>query len=58
VDSRKETGKEKDYFEFMQKLFDNGHAEPIPESDIASKGPWWYLPHFCVYTSKSLVKYG
>jgi hypothetical protein len=39
----------KDYFEFMQKLFDNGHAEPVPESDIVSKGPRWYLPHFGVY---------
>jgi hypothetical protein len=39
----------KDYFEFMQKLFANGHAVPLPESDIASKRPRWYLRQFGVY---------
>ena len=35
------------YFDFMEKLFDNGHAEPAPES---SPSPLrWYLPHFGVY---------
>ena len=35
------------YCDFMEKLFDNGHAEPAPES---SPSPLrWYLPHFGVY---------
>ena len=35
------------YFDFMDKLFGNGHAEPAPES---SPSPLhWYLPHFGVY---------
>lgn len=39
----------KHYFQFMQKLFENGHAEPVPESDGAPRGARWYLPHFGVY---------
>ena len=38
-----------DYFKFMQKVFDNGHAEPIPPEDIKSSKPCWYLPHFGIY---------
>ena len=34
----------KHYFEFMQKLFENGHTEPIPENDGAPKGACWYPP--------------
>ena len=35
------------YFDFMQKLFEKGHAEPAPE--ISPSTPRWYLPHFGVY---------
>lgn len=37
------------YFEFMQKLFNNGHAEPAPSTESSSSPPRWYLPHFGVY---------
>ena len=33
----------------MQKLFDNGHAEPAPSTESSSSPPRWYLPHFGVY---------
>ena len=39
----------KHYFEFMRKLFENGHAEPVPENEVVPKGACWYLPHFGVY---------
>ena len=37
------------YFAFMQKILDNGHAEPIPPNKVSSDKPCWYLPHFGVY---------
>ena len=37
------------YFDFMQKLFDNGHAEPAPKIQSDSPTLHWYLPHFGVY---------
>lgn len=39
----------KHYFEFMHKLFENGHAEPVRQNELDTKGPRWYLPHFGVY---------
>ncbi|XP_067945257.1 uncharacterized protein [Watersipora subatra] len=38
----------KEYFNFMQEMIDNGHAEPVAES-TAETGQVWYLPHFSVY---------
>lgn len=37
------------YFDFMQKLFDNGHAEPAPKIQSDPPTLHWYLPHFGVY---------
>ena len=37
------------YFNFMQKILDNGHAESVPSKDLVSTKPCWYLPHFAVY---------
>ena len=37
------------YFAFMQKILDNGHAEPIPPNEVSSDKPCWHLPHFGVY---------
>ena len=39
----------KHYFAFMQKVFDNGHAEPVPRENSESSNARWYLPHFGVY---------
>ena len=39
----------KHYFTFMQKVFDNGHAEPVPPETSESTHARWYLPHFGVY---------
>ena len=33
----------------MQKLFDNGHAEPAPKIQSDPPTLQWYLPHFAVY---------
>jgi hypothetical protein len=38
-----------DYFKFMQRVFDSGHAEPVPLKETTSSDPCWYLPNFCVY---------
>jgi hypothetical protein len=42
---------EQDYFNFMAKLFECGHAVPIPIETTPPKetGKIWYLPHFGVY---------
>ncbi|CAB4033031.1 Hypothetical predicted protein [Paramuricea clavata] len=42
---------EQDYFNFMAKLFECGHAVPIPIEATPPKetGKIWYLPHFGVY---------
>ena len=37
------------YFGFMQKIFNNNHAELVPVKDLKSEKPCWYLPHFGVY---------
>ncbi len=37
------------YFAFMQKILDNGHAEPVLVSKLNTPKPLWYLPHFVVY---------
>ena len=41
---------EQDYFNFMAKLFECGHAVPIPIEATLPKetGKIWYLPHFGV----------
>ena len=46
----------KHYFEFMHKLFENGHAVPIKKckspdevETIRQNVSIWYLPHFGVY---------
>jgi hypothetical protein len=39
----------KHYFAFMQKILDNGHAEPVPPSEVVKSKPCWFLPHFGVY---------
>ena len=44
------------YFDFIQKLFENGHAEPGPHN--ASKGPHWYPLHLESTTLGSQAKYG
>ena len=33
----------------MQKILDNGHAEPVLVSKLNTPKPRWYLPHFGVY---------
>ena len=40
------------YFGFMQNIFDNDHAEKIPEEDMKLEKLCWYLPHFAVYHPK------
>ena len=34
------------YFTFMQKIFDNDHAEIVPQEDLRPDKLCWYLPHF------------
>ena len=57
---------EKDYFAFMAKVFDRGHATQIPPGELRieegvykgntayadNHGRVWYLPHFAVYHPK------
>ena len=52
---RRKPQMEKDYFEFMEKTLDKGHASPVPLENIKAKsksGKVWYLPHFGVYHPK------
>jgi len=45
----------RDYFDFMAKVLDKGHAVPIPPEEISPRkvtGRAWYLPHFGVYHPK------
>ena len=37
------------YFDFMQKLLEKGHAEPVPKTELRPSTPRWYLLHFGVY---------
>ena len=37
------------YFDFMQKLLEKGHAEPVLKTELSTSTPRWYLPHFGVY---------
>ena len=39
----------KHYFDFMQKLVENDHAEPVPDEEPPQSNHRWYLPHFGVY---------
>ena len=46
---------QKDYLEFMEKILTKGHASPVPQEEVTSKGQTgkvWYLPHFGVYHPK------
>jgi hypothetical protein len=48
---------EQDYFDFMAKLLERGHAVPVPcslrsqtlEDTVPNPEKVWYLPHFGVY---------
>ena len=47
---------QRDYFVFMEKIFERGHASPVPLEDTREKarsGQVWYLPHFGVYHPKN-----
>ncbi|KAJ8020558.1 hypothetical protein HOLleu_40182 [Holothuria leucospilota] len=46
------------YFEFMEKIFKDGHAERVPEDQDRSDGSTevWYLPHFGVYHPRKPTK--
>ena len=39
-------------FDFMQKIFDLGHAEVVPTENLKPDEPCWYLPHFGIYHPK------
>ncbi|PFX14657.1 hypothetical protein AWC38_SpisGene21175, partial [Stylophora pistillata] len=44
-----------DYFNFLEKVIEKGHASVIPEEELKSEpkpGKVWYLPHFGVYHPK------
>ena len=44
-----------DYFDFMEKIIEKGHASVISEEELkpeAKSGKVWYLPHFGVYHPK------
>ncbi|XP_062621125.1 uncharacterized protein LOC134282740 [Saccostrea cucullata] len=42
-----------DYVTFMNKLFEKGYAEPVPQSQLQREdGRVWYLPHHGVYNDK------
>ena len=51
--SKRKPQMERDYFEFMKKLLQRGHAIPVPDSKLINEkglsGKTWYLPHFGVY---------
>ena len=43
---------EKDYFMFMAKILDRGHALLVPPAEVGNEssiGRIWYLPHFGIY---------
>ena len=44
------------YFTFMQKIFDNDHAEIVLQEDLRPDKLCWYLPHFGVYHPKKKDK--
>ena len=37
-----------DYITFMRDMFLKGHAEPVPEKEIETDQPVWFIPHFAV----------
>ena len=37
------------YFDFVHKLLEKGHTEPVPKTELSYSSPSWYLPHFGVY---------
>ena len=46
---------QRDYFAFLEKIFERGHASPVPLEDTREKagsGQVWYLLHFGVYHPK------
>ena len=45
----KNTVMKEQYFAFMQRIFDMGHAETAPPLDSNVKRPTWFLPSFGVY---------
>jgi hypothetical protein len=49
---------EQDHFNFMAKLFECGHAVPIPieTTPPIETGKIWYLPHFGVYHPRKPTK--
>ncbi|KAK3727951.1 hypothetical protein QZH41_004895 [Actinostola sp. cb2023] len=50
---RKKPQMERDYIEFMEKVFNKGHASPIPPDELHTpEGRVWYIPHFGVYHPK------
>ena len=44
------------YFSFMQKIFNNDHAEIAPQEDLRPDKVCWYLPHFGIYHPKKKDK--
>jgi len=46
----------KHYFNFMQKLLENDHAEPVPDKETPQSNHQWYLPQFGVYHPQKLDK--
>ena len=44
------------FFTFMQKIFDNDHAEIVPTEDLRPDKLCWYLPHFGEYHPKKKDK--
>ena len=48
--------KKQHYFDFMQILFDNGHAAPAPKIPSDPPALLWYLPHFGVSHPQKLQK--
>ena len=44
------------YFDFMQKIFDLGHAEVVPAENLKFDEPCWYLPHLGIYHPKKTDK--
>lgn len=53
---RRKPQMEEDYFKFLGKVFDRGHAVPVPAEEQSQShqdtGKVWYLPHFGIYHPK------
>jgi hypothetical protein len=46
------------YFAFTQNILDNGHAEPVPPSEVVTSKPCWFLPHLGSTIPKNPTRYG